>query len=103
MATVHNIRESSREAYHEHTLSGARANQHRRIIKYLRQVGKPVTRKQIALATGIDSSTISPRIHELIHELDLIHETHKDKCPITGITVNYVALIPHGHQTAFNF
>ena len=103
MELAHNIRDTSREAYREVKGKGVDTIQHKQILDYLRMVGRPLTRRQISQATGIENSTVAARVNTLIKDLGVLYEPYKDKCPISGINVNYVALVKSGHQSSFNF
>ena len=102
METQQDVRQTSKDAYHNIRANGVAATQFTQIINFLKEMGRPVTRRQIAQATGIESSSVSGRVHTLINAKE-VYEPYTDKCPISGINVNYVALVRQGHQQKFDF
>jgi len=83
---------TSIDAYH--TL-GHEAEQCDRILAHVSQHG-PCTRRMTARALGMETSTVSARVHELVKHGDLC-ERFIAPCPITGVRVNWID-IPGGQM-----
>lgn len=102
---------TSREAYYQQVMSGRATTQSERIMRYLLQVGRPVTRHEIvdrffcvhpgprALDGGspIPWNSAGPRIVGLI-EGGYVRVDHEGECPVTGSRSEF--LTPVGDEWA---
>lgn len=81
-------RETSAEAYSgiQHKASSDRA-----IIEQLVRQRGPMTRRQIASFLSMETSSVSGRVNELMHESVLIEIDEKKPCPETGRLVTWLA------------
>lgn len=59
------------------------------IVKELNKHPEGMTRRMLSRATGIENSSVSARVNELVKEGKLT-EPVKEKCPITGVTVKWL-------------
>lgn len=102
---------TSREAYYQQVLSGRATTQSQRIMRFLLQVGRPVTRHEVvdrffcvypgprALDGGlpIPWNSAGPRITALM-DGGYVAEDHVGPCPVTGAKSQF--LVPVGDEWA---
>jgi predicted transcriptional regulator len=69
---------------------GAMGNQHACIVSRM-ESGRAYSRREIANLTGLETSAVAGRVHELIDEGAIV-SAGTMKCPITGRTVEAVRL-----------
>lgn len=94
---MHLVRETSAQAHDEHHASGKAAEQKTAILNALGN--REMTRRELAHATGIETSSVSGRVNEMLYDNPIIlEECGKRKCSITGKMVYQVRLIPAGKQ-----
>ena len=81
------VRDTSKLAYH----SLDKTTQSDKIYRYLlkKQVA---TRREIAMALGLDVSAVAGRVNEMLG--DTLEELERRPCPITGILAHPVRLKP---------
>ena len=82
---------TSRDAYHALDTG----EQCSRILAHVERSG-PCTRRMTARALGMETSTVSARVNELVKHGDLC-ERFIAPCPITGVRVNWIDL-PDGQM-----
>ncbi len=82
---------TSIDAYHNHCTTGKSSQQRERIIQFIQSRGGDWSIGEIAKALGLEKSTVSARINELVHSDNLV-EKPKRKDRISGINVRPVAL-----------
>lgn len=58
------------------------------IMKALLKYPNGASRHMLSVATGLPTATVSARVNTLVY-LGRIKERGKDKCPITGVTVQW--------------
>lgn len=68
-----NVRETSKAAFYQHSVSGALLSQRQLILLFLEREG-PHTRKQISDLTGIPINAVTGRVKELIDDRKVIDE-----------------------------
>ncbi len=85
-----NVSETSINCYHSHVVPAKELNQCDLVeVEISRQ--KVCTRRMVAKALGIETSTISARVNKLIAE-DRVIECGASPCPITGKKVHWLKL-----------
>lgn len=90
-----NVRTTSIENYHNPASIKLFNNQHKLIMNVFESSpNRNFTRKEIAKITGLETSTVSGRINELVHELYVLEELpEKRRCTISNINVFAVRLV----------
>lgn len=83
--------ETAIEAFHSHVATGKAGQQQHRILSFISSRGGDWSIGEIAKAIGLEKSTISARIFELLTTGQLI-ERPKRKDRISGITIRPVGL-----------
>lgn len=83
-----NIRTTSKSAYEEHKTSGKLGEQQKRILIFLLNV-EDASRREIAEALGMDTSSVSGRVNEMLNA-KIISEGHPRKCKVSLRTINPV-------------
>lgn len=96
---MNKVKQSSKNAFQKLIKSGARGTQHGKIIAYLKQCDQPKTRKEIAKALDMETSTIAARINELV-DCDAVLECGSGKCSVSQIHVGIVMLNPSLREAA---
>ena len=89
LAMKTNVRESSLDAYFDVKQASTLQDQQRKIISVM-QPEKIDTRRQLAMLSGIETSTVSARVNSMIDTVIVI--TGKVKDPITNKTVEALQL-----------
>ncbi len=97
MSALHDVREASRDAYHNQIAGSRELTQCDQVEAEIIRHGT-CTRRMIAQSLGIETSTISARVNKLIEQGRVI-ECGMHPCPITGRRVNWIKPIPE--QGAF--
>jgi Fic family protein len=88
------VRSSSIDAYYSLEKLQHFTNQHKQILEIFHaNPNKDYTRKEIARITHLETSTVSARINELVHDLFELEElAEKRRCSISNINVYAVRL-----------
>ena len=86
------VRDTSVEAFHAHR--GISVQQRGRILAFVKARGGSWSIGEIAHALNMQKSTVSARVHELVHETGELVEREKRKDRISGITIRPVGLPP---------
>ena len=87
----HNMKSSSVEAYRERIQTGKHQLDRDRVAEYILAYGK-VTRRQIAHDLGMETSTVSGLVNQLV-KAKVVYEfpdSEKAPCPITGKCVHWL-------------
>jgi len=92
---MHNIKESSLTAYDSLKSNGMAASQ-ARILAHM-QPGRLYSRREIARALDLETSSVAGRVNELI-EMNQVEVCGHIKCPISRKTVEAIKLA--GKQTS---
>lgn len=79
------VAETSIAAYHEHRDSGKVGKQAQTILDRMRP-GWGYSRRELAMVTGLELSSICGRVNELL-KIGMLEEQHPRKCGVTGKTV----------------
>ena len=87
-----NQRETAIAAYQRHRETGQSSLQRGRVLEFIRAHGGTWSIGELAQALTMQKSTISARVHELVHEFGELHERPKRKDKVSGITVRPVGL-----------
>lgn len=91
------IRYASRRSYEEAVLSGLTSRVQYTILKALYVQARPMTRRQIEVATGLRISTVTPAVYALL-DAKMIEVHHQDKDPLSGHLADF--LVPaYGEPT----
>jgi len=85
------VNESSRLAYKQIAKDGTLTFQEQLILTYIQRNPKQ-TRRQVAKALDLDTSTVSGRVNGLL-EKRLVTDTKKGKCPLSGKTVGLLEVL----------
>ena len=80
------VRQTSREAYDELVSNGKESSQRARILHYLLNRSRPVTRLQISEDTKIRINAVAGRVNAMVED-GIITEREAIPCPISGRTV----------------
>jgi len=83
------VRESSIEAYHNFP---AKPRQISKVYEYICK-NPGCTRREIAKATGYDTSAVAGRVNELL-SVELIEENGRTTCSVTGKSVMALRVTP---------
>ena len=89
------------DAYSAHKASGKAANQQALILSHLEQHGGDWSIGELARALGLEKSTISARLNELLND-DILTATALRKDRVSGIRVRPVGLPVAGQQELFS-
>lgn len=89
------VRETSIDAYHAHCGAGKSSQQRARILAFITARGGDWSIGEIANALGMEKSTISARVFELLTETLEVVERPKRKDRVSGVTVRPVGLPPN--------
>lgn len=85
-----NVRDTSCEAFHAHQSKSSA--QRSRIMAFVMKRGGDWSIGELAHALGLEKSTVSARLNELLYETKELVERPKRKDRISGITIRPVAL-----------
>lgn len=85
-------RETSIDAFHGHRASGRAPDQRGRIVAFIREQGGDWSIGELAHAMGLQKSTVSGRVNELLNETRELVELPKRKDMVSGIMVRPVGL-----------
>ena len=86
------IRDTSITAYNELKLETKSGTQKAIVLNYIKENGSK-TRRQLAKALMIETSTISARVNSLINEFRLLKDDKTVVCPISKKRVHLVELM----------
>jgi hypothetical protein len=86
------VRETSKQAYKEHSGSGAKDSQINKIYTLLLRSKLPMSRREISRATGIENSAVAGRVTGML-EGGLLEECGARKCSISGKLINQLRAI----------
>lgn len=95
---------TSIDAYHTHRGTGQSAQQRTRILEFIKARSHNVTDwsiGEIAQALGLQKSTVSARINELLNETKELVERPRRKDRMSGITIRPVGLPIAGQGDLF--
>lgn len=100
---------TSIEAYREHSGSGKKTAQQLRILAFITNRGGDWTIGELAKAMNMEKSTVSARLHELLHETKQLVTYPKRKDRVSGVTVRPVGFpeengqmhLPHLYSTGY--
>ena len=89
-----NVRPTSRAAYKEVKESGKVGRDEQLILDLMLRhwLQGNWTRREIADALSLETSTVAARVNDLIHKRFMLREDHKRPCSVTGKTVMTVRL-----------
>lgn len=88
------VQETSIDAYHGHCGAGKSAAQRGRILQHIKSCGGDWSIGEIARALGLEKSTVSARLNELLNETHELVECPKRPDRVSGIRVRPVGLTP---------
>ena len=88
------------DAHSAHKASGKAASQHALILRHLEQHGGEWSIGELARALGLEKSTVSARLNELLSD-DTLTATAPRKDRISGIRVRPVGLPVAGQKELF--
>jgi predicted transcriptional regulator len=100
---LQNVRQTSIDTYH--SLQSKFGAQACKIMAFMKDNGHlTFTRREIAHALSLETSSVSGRVHQLVADGDLIELEEKRKCSVTGITSTVLSLppLPTGQQKLFD-
>jgi len=86
------VQETSINAYHQHKNEGRCVYQRERIIDLIRAHGGDWSIGEIAKIMGLEKSTVSARVNELLNVTKQLSEKPKRKDRVSGVTVRPVGL-----------
>lgn len=87
---IHKTAQTSINCYHDH-VKGWHENSQNSIIYYVIKEIQPCSGGMISKKTGIDKSDVARSLNNLWYKLRPapIQKSHKGKCPVSGITVQF--------------
>lgn len=85
------VASTSISAFHDIEREGKTATQRAEIALCLRDAGRPMTRREISVKTGIEPGAVGGRVNSLV-KCGYLSEVETVTCPITGRTVKAVTL-----------
>jgi predicted ArsR family transcriptional regulator len=85
------ITTTSALAYQRLKADGTHGVQWSRILRTLRKRRKPMTRRELSVATGIEPGAVAGRVNQLVKD-GLVQETEKRRCRISGRLAKVVEL-----------
>lgn len=99
---------TSIQAYQEHSAFGKKTAQQLRILAFITNRGGDWTIGELAKALNLEKSTVSARLHELLHDTKQLVAYPKRKDRVSGVTVRPVGFpeeagqmhLPHFYSTA---
>ncbi len=77
------VAQTSRQSHLENEATGRSATQRVAICMALREHGEPMTRREISVQTGYETSAVSGRVNELVG-IEYLRDAGSRKCNITG-------------------
>lgn len=89
---------TSIDAYHAHCGSGQCSMQRQRILDFIAHRGGDWSIWELSQAMSLQKSTVSARVHELLHGSHELVDRPKRKDRVSGITVRPVGLPATGCQ-----
>ena len=95
------VQPTSIDAIHIHSGSGKSAQQRSHILQFIRARGGDWSIGEIAQATGLQKSTVSGRVNELINDTNELIERPRRKDRVSGVTVRPVGLPIAGQGDLF--
>ena len=95
------VQPTSIDAIHIHSGSGKSSQQREIILSFIRGQGGDWSIGEIAQATGLQKSTVSGRVNELIHDTNELIERPRRKDRVSGVTVRPVGLPDVGQRSLF--
>jgi DNA-binding MarR family transcriptional regulator len=95
------VRETSRDAFHDHRESGKSAQQRNRILAFIKSRGGDWSIGELAQALTLQKSTVSARVNELLNDTKELVKKTRRKDRISGITIRPVGLPVDGQQELF--
>lgn len=84
--------ETAVAAFHSHVGTGKSAQQRNRILAFVRSRGGDWSIGEIAKELGLEKSTVSARVNELINDTSELVEKPRRKDRISGISIRPVAI-----------
>ena len=87
-----NVPQTSMNAYHMHQSTGRARGQCLLILNYIRACGGDWSIGELAQALEMEKSTVSARVHELLHDTGELAATRKRKDRVSGVLVRPVSL-----------
>ena len=89
------IKDTSKIAKKELDTKGITKTQKEKILKYIKEINRPVTRNEIADALGFSINAVCGRVWTLINEdKELIEEEEKVFCSVSGFKCHAVKINP---------
>lgn len=85
-----NQKQTAIDCYHNHVVPKLSAPECVKIASYVMRKDR-VTRGMIAAALGMEKSSVSGRVNDLVAARVLVVLDHKEPCPITGRTVEWLS------------
>lgn len=93
---------TSADAYDAHRASGQSAAQRNLILAFITQRGGNWSIGELAQALGLQKSTVSARLNELLNETCELVECTRRKDRVSGITIRPVGLPVKGQGALFS-
>lgn len=84
--------ETAIESFHAHQAAGHSQAQRARILKFISESGGDWSIGELAHMLGMEKSTVSGRLHELLHETFELVEKPKRKDRVSGVKIRPVGL-----------
>ncbi|MCC8426584.1 hypothetical protein [Mucilaginibacter sp. UR6-11] len=91
MAKKTKVAETSLQAYREIIREGLIKKEKTIVIKLMRNIHNPVTSREIMNITGKERGNITRVLYDLLKQ-SIVVISHKDKCSVTGRTVQFYKL-----------
>ncbi len=88
--------ETSINAYQQHRACGRARGQALLVLNYIRMYGGDWSIGELACALGMEKSTLSARIHELLHDTQELETRPRRKDRVSGIMVRPVGVAGQG-------
>ena len=81
------VQETSIDAFHLHRGTGKSAQQRERVLQFIASRGGDWSIGEIARSLGLEKSTVSARVNELVNDTRDLVEKPRRKDRVSGITV----------------
>jgi len=94
------VADTSIDAFHAHKANGRAMEQQKRIVAFIEKRGGDWSIGELAHALGLEKSTVSARVNELLYKTGDLAECAKRKDRISGVKVRPVGL-PVGQGKLF--
>jgi DNA-binding MarR family transcriptional regulator len=90
---LRSVQQSSIEVYYDEVIGSKESAQESKILSYLSRV-KRATGRMIANELGMETSTVSARVNDLVKNGKAFRELSLNECPVSERRVHWIYLQP---------